>query len=82
MPKGFRDDKKQFNCSFCGKSQDQVRKLVAGNGVFICNECTNPFIRAFVATFCLHFKNKKMEPQLIINYFFEILIISKFAYQF
>lgn len=39
MPKGFRDDKKQFNCSFCGKSQDQVRKLVAGNGVFICNEC-------------------------------------------
>lgn len=39
MAKGFRDDKKQFFCSFCGKSQDQVRKLVAGNGVFICNEC-------------------------------------------
>ncbi|HZW48947.1 MAG TPA: ATP-dependent Clp protease ATP-binding subunit ClpX [Bacillota bacterium] len=39
MAKGFRDEKKQFFCSFCGKSQDQVRKLVAGNGVFICNEC-------------------------------------------
>ncbi|MCE5195662.1 MAG: ATP-dependent Clp protease ATP-binding subunit ClpX [Negativicutes bacterium] len=39
MAKGFRDDKKQFFCSFCGKPQDQVRKLVAGNGVFICNEC-------------------------------------------
>lgn len=26
-------------CSFCGKSQDQVDKLIAGAGVFICNEC-------------------------------------------
>ncbi|MGT2742198.1 ATP-dependent Clp protease ATP-binding subunit ClpX [Streptococcus plurextorum] len=26
-------------CSFCGKNQEEVRKIVAGNGVFICNEC-------------------------------------------
>ncbi|MBJ8325661.1 ATP-dependent Clp protease ATP-binding subunit ClpX [Streptococcus pacificus] len=26
-------------CSFCGKNQDQVKKIIAGNGVFICNEC-------------------------------------------
>jgi ATP-dependent Clp protease ATP-binding subunit ClpX len=26
-------------CSFCGKSQDKVRRIVAGPGVFICNEC-------------------------------------------
>lgn len=26
-------------CSFCGKHQDQVRKLVAGPGVFICDQC-------------------------------------------
>ncbi|CAI3324168.1 ATP-dependent Clp protease ATP-binding subunit ClpX [Enterococcus cecorum] len=26
-------------CSFCGKSQDEVRKIVAGPGVYICNEC-------------------------------------------
>ncbi len=26
-------------CSFCGKSQDQVKKIVAGPGVYICNEC-------------------------------------------
>ncbi|MCC9826820.1 ATP-dependent Clp protease ATP-binding subunit ClpX [Streptococcus agalactiae] len=26
-------------CSFCGKSQDEVKKIIAGNGVFICNEC-------------------------------------------
>ena len=33
------DDKKQLKCSFCGKSQDQVRRLVAGPGVNICDEC-------------------------------------------
>lgn len=33
------DDKKQLRCSFCGKSQEQVRKLIAGNGVYICDEC-------------------------------------------
>lgn len=29
----------QIKCSFCGKTQDQVKKIVAGNGVYICNEC-------------------------------------------
>ncbi|HHX2437124.1 TPA: ATP-dependent Clp protease ATP-binding subunit ClpX, partial [Staphylococcus aureus] len=28
-----------LKCSFCGKDQDQVKKLVAGSGVYICNEC-------------------------------------------
>ncbi|NYE57280.1 ATP-dependent Clp protease ATP-binding subunit ClpX [Carboxydothermus ferrireducens] len=32
-------DKNQLKCSFCGKHQDQVRKLVAGPGVYICDEC-------------------------------------------
>ena len=35
----FNDEKDNLNCSFCGKSQDQVRKLVAGQGVYICDEC-------------------------------------------
>lgn len=35
----FSDEKGQLKCSFCGKSQDQVRKLVAGPGVYICDEC-------------------------------------------
>ncbi|KRN56264.1 ATP-dependent protease ATP-binding subunit ClpX [Carnobacterium divergens DSM 20623] len=37
----FNDEetKGPVNCSFCGKSQDQVKKIVAGPGVFICNEC-------------------------------------------
>lgn len=35
--KPFKD--KQLRCSFCGKSQDQVTTLIAGVGVYICNEC-------------------------------------------
>lgn len=35
----FGDDKSQLKCSFCGKLQEQVRKLVAGPGVYICDEC-------------------------------------------
>lgn len=33
------DDNKQLRCSFCGKTQEQVRKLIAGSGVYICDEC-------------------------------------------
>ncbi len=33
------DENKPVRCSFCGKTQDQVRRIVAGPGVFICDEC-------------------------------------------
>ena len=33
------EDKKQLKCSFCGKSQEQVKRLIAGPGVYICDEC-------------------------------------------
>ena len=33
------DENNEVRCSFCGKSQDEVKKLVAGPGVCICNEC-------------------------------------------
>ncbi|MGI6162071.1 MAG: ATP-dependent Clp protease ATP-binding subunit ClpX [Christensenellales bacterium] len=33
------DEVKQVKCSFCGKPQDQVRRIVAGPGVYICDEC-------------------------------------------
>lgn len=36
---GKSDDRKQLRCSFCNKTQDQVRKLIAGPGVYICDEC-------------------------------------------
>jgi ATP-dependent Clp protease ATP-binding subunit ClpX len=35
----FGDDRGQLKCSFCGKLQEQVKKLVAGPGVYICDEC-------------------------------------------
>lgn len=35
----FGDDRGTLKCSFCGKNQDQVRKLIAGPGVYICDEC-------------------------------------------
>lgn len=33
------DNGKLLYCSFCGKSQNEVRKLIAGPSVFICDEC-------------------------------------------
>lgn len=35
----FNEDEENLKCSFCDKDQDQVKKLVAGSGVYICNEC-------------------------------------------
>ncbi|MBE6032483.1 MAG: ATP-dependent Clp protease ATP-binding subunit ClpX, partial [Clostridiales bacterium] len=36
---GKFDDSKQLRCSFCGKTQEQVRRLVAGQNGYICDEC-------------------------------------------
>src|SRR5438874_11799612 len=37
-----RGTRGQYHCSFCGKSQDQVRRLIAGPGaVYICDECVD-----------------------------------------
>ena len=33
------DDRNKLRCSFCNKTQDQVRKLIAGPSVYICDEC-------------------------------------------
>src|SRR5271167_4534885 len=35
----FGDERGQLKCSFCQKNQEQVRKLIAGPGVYICDEC-------------------------------------------
>ena len=39
MPKN--EEGKGVRCSFCGKTQEQVRRLIAGPGVYICNECVD-----------------------------------------
>ena len=37
MPKGERE--KEIRCSFCGKTQKEVERIIAGPGVYICDEC-------------------------------------------
>ncbi|KRL63508.1 ATP-dependent Clp protease ATP-binding subunit ClpX [Lactobacillus psittaci] len=39
MASQFQAGPEEIKCSFCGKTQDQVKKMIAGNGVYICNEC-------------------------------------------
>ncbi|MBO4318191.1 MAG: ATP-dependent Clp protease ATP-binding subunit ClpX, partial [Mailhella sp.] len=39
MAKDDFTTRKLHRCSFCGKTQDQVRRLIAGPNAFICNEC-------------------------------------------
>ena len=34
-------EQEEIKCAFCGKTQDQVKKMIAGNGVYICNECVD-----------------------------------------
>ena len=38
----------QLLCSFCGKSQRQVKKLIAGPGVYICDECIDKRVASAV----------------------------------
>ena len=33
------DENNELRCSFCGKPQSQVKRLISGSGVYICNEC-------------------------------------------
>ena len=51
-----RKDDGRLRCSFCGKPQDAVRRLIAGpgNGVYICDECINV---------CAEIVNDEIEPQ-------------------
>ncbi len=35
------EEKKQYKCSFCGKTEDEVTQLISGPGVYICNECVD-----------------------------------------
>jgi len=39
MATKYSDGVDEITCSFCGKTQAQVKKMIAGNGVYICNEC-------------------------------------------
>ncbi|SDZ05204.1 ATP-dependent Clp protease ATP-binding subunit ClpX [Evansella caseinilytica] len=36
---------KQLQCSFCGAAENQVKKLIAGPGVYICDECVRELMK-------------------------------------
>jgi len=52
------DTSEQLRCSFCGKSQRQVRKLIAGPGVYICDECIS---------LCNEIIDEELEPEVELN---------------
>ena len=65
---GKSDDGKLLYCSFCGKSQHEVRKLIAGPSVFICDECVelcNDIIREEMQEKTSTGGNKLPKPQEI-----------------
>ena len=41
MDTNTKDSNKLLHCSFCGKNQNEVNKLIAGPSVFICDECVD-----------------------------------------
>jgi ATP-dependent Clp protease ATP-binding subunit ClpX len=66
--RGKHEDGKLLYCSFCGKSQHEVRKLIAGPSVFICDECVelcNDIIREELEDKSEPGKNKLPRPQEI-----------------
>ena len=49
-----------IHCSFCGKSQNEVKKIVAGPGVYICNECVD---------LCKQIIDQELDEYMTDNYF-------------
>ena len=56
------DEKKQLKCSFCGKPQGQVRRLIAGPNVYICDDCIE---------LCSEILEEEFADQLVHFAFFE-----------
>ncbi len=66
-----------LSCSFCGKSQNDVRKLIAGPGVYVCNECIdicNEIINDDEQTTTTAVRTNLPKPQEIKNFLDEYVI--------
>ena len=73
----FRRPEELLCCSFCGKSQNDVRKLIAGPGVFVCNECIdicNEIIHDDERTESTAVRTNLPKPQDIKNFLDEYVI--------
>jgi len=71
------DDGKLLYCSFCGKSQHEVRKLIAGPSVFVCDECVelcNDIIREELEERAERTRDKLPKPHEIKNVLDEYVI--------
>lgn len=75
--KGSKGDGKLLYCSFCGKSQHEVRKLIAGPSVFVCDECVelcNDIIREELEETAVTLSDKLPTPKEIHNTLDEYVI--------
>ena len=67
----------KLHCSFCGKSQDEVKKLIAGPSVYICNECVdlcNDIIEEEIKNDEESLYDQSLSPQEIYNQLDEYVI--------
>ena len=68
------------NCNFCGKNQTQVRTLISGNGVFICNECVNLCVNVIAPKETASIPvGDKLQPPRIVAYLDEHVIGQNLA---
>jgi ATP-dependent Clp protease ATP-binding subunit ClpX len=80
--RGRTDDGKLLYCSFCGKSQHEVRKLIAGPSVFVCDECVelcNDIIREELEDRADRARDKLPKPQEIRKVLDEYVIGQELA---
>lgn len=78
MTDSTKNKEKLLHCSFCGKNQNEVQKLIAGPSVFICNECVelcNDIIREEISDESEHEETKSLPtPQEIFKFLDDYVI--------
>ncbi len=82
MEKSTKDSNKLLHCSFCGKNQNEVNKLIAGPSVFICDECVdlcNEIIRDELEEKSLHTRESLPKPQEIKSILDDYVIGQQYA---
>ena len=63
-----KDIEKDIRCSFCGKTQDEVMRLVEGPGVYICDGCIN-FCSSLLFDEKMHIKKRKRTKSSLKKYY-------------
>ena len=56
------ETKDSVQCSFCGKTQDQVRKLIAGPSVYICDECIDLYDEIIAEEYAQEVQQQENQP--------------------